>query len=247
VNAQQEYLAALRSGNSVLRNASRDRLVALGITASDIERLERDRAASERVRIFSDSEGVVAHLGIREGMFVTPATEVMTVANLDTVWLIAEVFERQSEWVEAGQPAYVELDYLPGRTFAGTVDYVYPELDSRTRTLRARLRFDNAEGLLRPNMFASVQIHGAPVNDVVHVPREAVIRGGGDNRVVVALGDGRFRSQPVRLGLESGNRIAIRSGLSAGARVVTSAQFLIDSESNIDAALSRMGDPEAPR
>jgi len=240
VTAQQEYLAALASGNTVLRNASRDRLLALGVTDTEITRLDKERKASQRVRVYAQSDGVIAHLGVREGIFVTPATEVMSVARLDRVWVLAEVFERQSAWVAPGQEATVELDYLPGRILRGTVDYVYPELDPKTRTLRVRLRFDNKGETLRPNMFARVVIDGAPIDNIVHVPREAVIRGGSSSRVVVDLGDGRFQSREIRIGIESGDRVAIRSGLKEGEQVVTSAQFLIDSESNIDAALKRM-------
>lgn len=240
VNAQQEYLAALASNNTVLRNASRDRLAALGVTGTEVRRLEQEREASQRVRVYAQSDGVIAHLGVREGIFVTPATEVMSVARLDRVWVLAEVFERQSAWVAPGQQATVELDYLPGRVLHGTVDYVYPELDPKTRTLKVRLRFDNEGETLRPNMFARVAIDGAAISDIVHVPREAVIRGGSSSRVVVDLGDGKFQSREVRIGIESGDRVAIRRGLEDGERVVTSAQFLIDSESNIDAALDRL-------
>ena len=240
VNAQQEYLAALASSNAGLKSASRDRLAALGLTTGDIARLDRERKVSQRVRVFAESDGVVADLGVREGMFVTPATEVMSVAQLDKVWVVAEVFERQSAWVEPGQQAAVELDYLPGTTLRGTVDYVNPELDPRTRTLKVRLRFDNEGAKLLPNMFARVVIEGVPVENIVYVPREAVIRGGSSSRVVVDLGDGRFESRKVLIGIESGDRVAIRRGLKEGERVVTSAQFLIDSESNIESALERM-------
>ena len=242
VNAQQEYLAALASGNEGLRSASRDRLLALGVTDREIGRLESERRASQRVRVYAGSGGVIAQLGVREGMFVTPATEVMSVAQLDKVWVVAEVFERQSAWVQAGQSATVELDYLPGVTLSGTVDYVNPELDPRTRTLKVRLRFANTGARLLPNMFARVVIDGSPIDDVVHVPREAVIRGGSSSRVVVDIGGGRFESRRVLVGIESGDRVAIRRGLREGERVVTSAQFLIDSESNIESALERMGD-----
>jgi Cu(I)/Ag(I) efflux system membrane fusion protein len=178
-------------------------------------------------------------------MFVTPSTEVMSIARLDSVWVLAEVFERQAAWVKPGQHATVMLDYLPGETLQGTVDYVYPELDPQTRTLKVRLRFNNEELALRPNMFARVSIEGEGVGEVVHVPREALIRGASTNRVVVDLGNGRFRSKAVTVGVESGDRVEIREGLLAGERVVTSAQFLIDSESNIDAALGRFDEPEA--
>ncbi len=244
VNAQQEYLAALASDNTVLRNASRDRLAALGVTDNEVRRLDREREASQRVRVYAQSDGVIAHLGVREGIFVTPATEVMSVARLDRVWVLAEVFERQSAWVEPGQEATVELDYLPGKVLRGTVDYIYPELDPKTRTLKVRLRFDNEGEMLRPNMFARVVIDGAAIDSIVHVPREAVIRGGSSSRVVVDLGDGKFQSREVIIGIESGDRVAIQRGIVEGERVVTSAQFLIDSESNIDTALERLETPE---
>ena len=240
VNAQQEYLAALSSNNVVLRDASRDRLAALGVTGGEIRQLEKERKARQRVRVYAEGDGVIAHLGVREGIYVTPSTEVMSVAKLDKVWVLAEVFERQAAWVRPGQEATVELDYLPGETLSGVVDYVYPELDPETRTLKVRLRFENEARMLRPNMFARVVIRGDAIDNIVHVPREAIIRGGSGSRVVKALGDGRFRSQSVLVGIESGDRVAIRRGLEAGDEVVTSAQFLIDSESNIESALQRM-------
>ena len=246
VNAQEEFLTATSSGNKTLLNASRERLAALGLSRSEIVRLEEERTVRQRVRVYAESDGVIAHLGVREGIYITPATEVMSVAKLDRVWVIAEVFERQSSWVEPGQKAVVELDYLPGKRLEGAVDYVYPELDPKTRTLRVRLRFDNADELLRPNMFTRVMIEAEGFGRVVNVPREAVIRGGTINRVVVALGDGRYKAQPVSLGIESGDRVAIRRGLKAGETIVVSGQFLIDSESNIESALARMdeGDEE---
>jgi Cu(I)/Ag(I) efflux system membrane fusion protein len=240
VNAQQEFLTALASNNQGLKDASRDRLTALGVTRNGIAQLERERTVRQRIRVFAESDGVIAHLGVREGIFVTPATEIMSVARLDRVWVLAEVFERQSAWVQPGQEATVELDYLPGRTLRGSVDYVYPELDPTTRTLKVRLRFDNEGATLRPNMFARVVIDGSAIDNIVHIPREAVIRGGTSNRVVVDLGNGRFESRRVLIGIESGERVAIRQGVEEGERVVTSAQFLIDSESNINSALSRM-------
>jgi Cu(I)/Ag(I) efflux system membrane fusion protein len=244
VNAQQEYLAALASSNAMLRSASRDRLVALGVTQSEINRLDKERTPMQRIRVYAESDGVIAHLGVREGIFVTPATEVMSVARLDRVWVLAEVFERQAAWVEPGQAAEVELDYLPGRKWRGVVDYVYPELDAKTRTLKVRIRFDNEGEALRPNMFAQVTLLGSATEPVVHIPREALIRGGSIDRVVRALGDGRFRSQAVETGIESGDRVAIRNGLAEGDVIVTSGQFLIDSESDIDSALSRMDEEQ---
>lgn len=246
VNAQEEYLAALRSSNKLLLGASRERLAALGIADSEISRLDKERKTSQRVRVYAESDGVITHLGVREGIYVTSATEIMSVAELDKIWVLAEVFERQAAWVKKGQHAMVELDYLPGEMWHGTVDYVYPELDPKTRTLKVRLRFDNEARTLRPNMFARVTIRGESTGEVVHVPREALIRGGSVDRLVVALGEGRFRAQPVDVGIESGDRVEIRRGVSAGDLIVTSGQFLIDSESNIEQALSKMDDAEEP-
>ncbi len=240
VNAQEEYLVALKSRNTALNQASSERLVALGMTATKIKRLNKTRKVEQRVRVFSQTDGFVAHLGVREGIYITPSTEVMSIAELDRVWVLAEVFERQAAWIAAGQRAEVELDYLPGQRWQGTVDYVYPELDRKTRTLKVRLRFDNETEILRPNMFARVTIFGTETSSVVHVPREALIRGGTVNRVVIALGEGRFRAQPVAVGIEAGDRVEIRSGLLPGDTVVTSGQFLIDSESNIESAFARM-------
>jgi Cu(I)/Ag(I) efflux system membrane fusion protein len=243
VNAQEEFLVALRSQNRALDQASRERLAALGMTEGEIDRLARERKVEQRIRVYAERDGVVAHLGVREGIYVTPATNVMSLAELDKVWVLAEVFERQAAWVAAGQEAEVTLDYLPGERWQGRVDYVYPELDPKTRALKVRLRLDNESVALLPNMFARVTIHGDAAPAMVHIPREALIRGGPADRVVLDLGGGRYRAQPVTVGIESGDRVAIRDGLSRGDRVVTSAQFLIDSESNIESALKRMGAP----
>jgi len=244
VNAEEEFLAALKSHNKALHQASRERLVALGVTADEIKRLNRERTVKQRVQINSQTDGFVAHLGVRQGQYITPATDIMSITELDRVWVLVEVFERQAAWVQHGQRAEVELDYLPGRRWEGAVDYVYPELDKQTRTLKVRLRFENQSEILRPNMFARVTIFGTETPPVIHIPREALIRGGLVNRVVIALGDGKFRAQPVEVGIESGNQIEIRRGIDAGDPVVISGQFLIDSESNIESALARMDESD---
>jgi len=245
VNAQQEYLAALNGGNRTLINASRERLESLGVTGREIDRVDRERSAKRLVSVFADTDGYAADLGVREGIYITPAMEIMSIARLDQVWVLVEVFERQASWISVGQQAEVELDFLPGQSWQGVVDYVYPELDPVTRTLKVRLRFDNSSRAFRPNMFARVTIFGSATEPVVHVPRESLIRGGAVDRVVIALGNGRFRAQPVDVGIESGDRVEIRSGLDEGDLIVTSGQFLIDSESNIESALMRMDDEAA--
>ena len=241
VSAQEEYIQALRGSNDYLKRASRERLEALGISSAQIRQIARDRRASQRVRILASQDGVVDGLNVREGMYVKPATEVLTLADLSSVWLLVDVFERQSDWVAVGQPAEVRLGYLPGRVWAGEVEFVYPTIDPKTRTLQARLRFDNPDDALKPDMYANVRIYAGPKQDVLSIPREALIKLGKAQRVIVAMEKGRFRAQQVTAGLESGDFVEIISGLNERDRVVTSGQFLIDSEASLRASFSRMG------
>ena len=245
VNAQREFLAAQARGSEPLRKASKERLLALGVAAAEIDELAKTGEPRRRVRVPAPADGVATHLGVREGIHVTPATHVMSVADLTRVWVVAEVFDRQVAWVAPGQRAEVELEHLPGETWEGSVDYVYPELDPRTRTLKVRIGFDNSGRALRPNMFARVVMLGDDATPVVHIPREALIRGGDFDRVVRDLGDGRFQAVPVVAGFEAGDRVVVREGLQAGQRVVASGQFLIDSESNLTTALARSGGAQA--
>jgi Cu(I)/Ag(I) efflux system membrane fusion protein len=173
-------------------------------------------------------------------LYVTQTTLIITLADLDSVWVLADVFEDQANWVRPGQSAEVHLPYVPGRVWQGKVEYVYPNLDPETRTLKVRMRFDNPDEVLKPNMHADVTIDCGSLGDVLSVPRDAVIETERERRVILALGDGRYRPQPVLLGAEVGNRVEILDGLGAGDEVVISAQFLIDSEANLKASLSRM-------
>lgn len=240
VNAQEEYLQALNSGNTRLIPASQERLVALGIPAQQIESIKKSKKVSQYVPIYAMQDGIVAKLSVRDGMYVTPQLEVMSLAELSSVWLLAEVFESQADWVKVGQPADVRLSYLPGRVWEGEVEYVYPSLNPKTRTLKARLHFDNPDEALKPNMFADVTIYGGAKKDIIVIPREALIRTGSEERVILSLGDGRYQPRKVTAGIESGDWVEILSGLEVGETVVTSGQFLIDSEASIKASLQRM-------
>lgn len=240
VNAQEEYLQALRSGHKGLSSASRERLEALGISKEQISQLNKKRKVSQFVKVFAKQDGIVSKLNVREGMFVVPQKEVMSLADLSSVWILAEVFESQADWVKAGQSSEVRLSYLPGREWEGEVEYIYPSLDPKTRTLRVRLRFDNKDEALKPNMFADVTIYGGAKRDVIVIPREALIRTGNDTRVIVSIGDGRFQPRDVIAGIESGEFIEIRKGINVGDKIVTSGQFLIDSEASLKASIARM-------
>ena len=248
VNAQEEYLLALKRDNPRLVEAAGDRLRALQLSPDFIAQLRRDRTVRQTVTFYAPQNGVVDNLNIREGFFVMPGTTLMSIGVLEDVWVEAEVFERQSPLVKIGLPVTMSLDYLPGRQWQGRVDYVYPSLDDKNRTLRVRLRFANQDRTLKPNMFAQVEILADPVEGALVVPREAVIRTGNQDRVVLALGEGRFQSTVVELGRVGERHVEIRSGLEEGDSVVVSAQFLLDSESSKRADLMRMdaGETTAP-
>ncbi len=240
VNAQEEFVQALSAGNKGLVAASAERLLALGISKQQISALRKNRKVRQTISVFAPQDGVVSTLPVREGMFIKPSMNVMSLADLSSVWLLAEVFERQADWVSMGDAAQVTLSYLPGREWQGKVEYIYPSLDPKTRTLKVRLRFDNPEEALKPNMYANVKIFGGAKTNILVIPMEALIRTGRNERVIVALGEGRFEARTVKAGIESGDWVEIASGLKAGEEVVVSGQFLIDSEASIKASINRM-------
>lgn len=245
VNAQKEYLLAKRRSSNALLAAAEEKLRALGVTTDDIAQLERRGTSSDTMVVVAPQDGVVTALNVREGMHVMPGTTLMSLADLSTVWLNAEVFESQVDWVAEHQPAEASLSFLPGEVFEGSVDYVYPVLDPRARTLKVRLRFDNPGERLKPNMYARVSLFGGPKYDVLSVPREALIRSGKADRLVVALGEGRFRVHEVETGIETGGWVEILRGIDEGATIVTSAQFLIDSEASLSGSVRRLSELDA--
>lgn len=240
VNAQEEMLLALNRDSARLLRAAEDRLRALQLSDQFIDRLRRSRQVRQTVTFHAPQAGVVDRLDIREGFYVQPGTTLMSIGALEKVWVEAEVFERQAALVRPGMPASMTLEYHPGREWSGKVDYVYPALDEQTRTLRVRLRFDNADGALRPNMFARVVLRAGEDEAVLQVPREAVIRTGSQDRVVLALGEGRFKSVMVKVGRRDEHGAEILAGVRPGDQVVISAQFLLDSESSRRSDFQRM-------
>jgi Cu(I)/Ag(I) efflux system membrane fusion protein len=244
-SVQQEYLDALKIGNRELIDASRDRLRAVGLDAGTASRLAKSGRAAGKVAFHAPISGVITELEAREGAMLTPEMSAMTITELGSLWVVAEVPESQSSWVRQGTHAEVRFPSQPGEPIPGRVEYVYPELNMETRTVRARIVLDAPPQDVRPNMLATVSLVTADGEPVLHVPRNAVIRNGARDRVVVALGDGRFASRNVVAGAEGGDRIAIREGLQEGDRVVVAAQFLLDSEANLGAGLDRLDDRPA--
>jgi Cu(I)/Ag(I) efflux system membrane fusion protein len=244
-SVQQEYLDALKIGNRELIDASRDRLRAVGLDAGTASRLAKSGRAAGKVAFHAPISGVITELEAREGAMLTPEMSAMTITELGSLWVVAEVPESQSSWVRQGTHAEVRFPSQPGEPIHGRVEYVYPELNMETRTVRARIVLDAPPQDVRPNMLATVSLVTADGEPVLHVSRSAVIRNGARDRVVVALGDGRFASRNVVAGAEGGDRIAIRAGLQEGDRVVVAAQFLLDSEANLGAGLDRLDDRPA--
>ena len=242
VSAQIEFTQAIRLKQNSLMKASGERLKALGMTDGQIATLSKTGKVKQLVEVRAPQDGVITKLGAGEGMHIKPGQTVFSLADLSTVWVKVDVFEGQSDWVRKGQVASMTLPFLPGENWQGRVDYVYPVVESKSRTVQVRLAFPNPDGRLKPNMYGEVSLKAAPLKNVISIPREALIRTGKTDRVILALGEGKFRPAEVLAGRESGDRVEIMDGLAAGETIVTSGQFLIDSEASINSAFLRLLD-----
>jgi Cu(I)/Ag(I) efflux system membrane fusion protein len=183
-------------------------------------------------------------LGARQGAAVEPGATLFQLANLSSVWMVAEVPEAQAAWVKMGNPAEAQVPALPGERFEGKIDYLYPELTQTTRTLKVRVVINNPGEHLRPGMFATAHLRGSTQESVLTVPTEAVIKTGTRSIVIVADDATHFRPAVVRVGAEHGGRSEILGGLHLGQTVVASGQFLIDSEANLRGAFDDLAGSE---
>jgi RND family efflux transporter MFP subunit len=255
VSAQQEYLLSLKNLKSLqkssfpdlaatsrkLMEASRRRLEYWDISAAQINELEKTGQVRKTLTLTSPVNGVVTKRMVTRGQFVQVGAPLLEVADLSEIWVEADVYEYELPWIKVGQHAAMTLTYLPGEVYHGRLEYLYPYLSDKTRTARVRLKFPNPGLKLKPEMYAQVEISSPLPQAVVAVPSEAVLDSGERQLVFVALGQGRFEPRPVKLGMEAGDGwYQVLSGLKGGEEVVTSAQFLLDSESRIREAVSRM-------
>lgn len=257
VTTQQEYLLAIkakekvssssfeqiRAGGNSLLEATRKRLEYWDIPDSEIRRLEQTGEVQKAVTMASPATGVVLHKNAVEGEFIKAGTPAYKIADLSTVWVQTSVYDYEVPWIREDQSARMELSYQPGKTYRGTVAYVYPSLDQKSRTVQVRLEFPNPNLELKPGMFANVRIQTRPKQNVTVIPNEAIIRTGERNIVFVAKGEGTFEPREVTLGMEGGprnNEIEILKGVKPGEEIVTSAQFLFDSESRLQEAIQKM-------
>lgn len=247
--ASSELLRAMRRGDRTDIEIARRKLRNFGVTPEQIEEMARAELPAENIRVHAPRDGVVIAIEAAEGMFLKPDTRALSLSELSTVWVLVDVFERDLARLSEDMTAIARFEHLPGRTFEGRIDYIYPELDPETRTLPVRLRFDNPDGVLKPNMFANVALVPRSAREGITVPSEAVIRTGRAERVILRTGEGSFRPRLVTTGLRDGfgdgARTEIVQGLAPGEEVVASAQFLIDSESALNAGLLRMAPTEA--
>lgn len=255
VTAQQEYLDAfnslktmgqtadpsIRSNASVMLQSSRIRLEYFDISDDQIKALEQTGQVKKTVTIQSPFDGYVVEKHVVDGMEVKPGMQMYTIADLSQIWVYADIYEYELPWLAEGQKAEMSLSYLPGETFKGIVNYVYPYLDSKSRTIKARLKFSNPKMTLKPGMYANVKIESSPIKNVIAVPLEAVLFSGERSLVFVALGGGRFAPRTVVVGMESGGGYyEIKSGLMEGDQVVLSGQFLLDSESRLQEGIAKL-------
>ena len=232
--------AAMHDETRALAAAARDRLRLLDLSDADIAALEHGAAPRRTVTLRAPFRGIVTELGVRQGASVTPEMRLFSLADLSRVWVNVEIYAAQLPWVKVGDPVNLTLAFVPGRRWQGRIDYLYPTLNNQSRTVTARLAFDNPDGVLRPGMYANAEIAAQTRTAILAVPREALIRTGTQDSVILALGDGRFRPAVVRTGAENDGYVEILDGLHAGERIVLSGQFLLDAEANFQGAAARM-------
>lgn len=254
VSTQQEYLLALNNFNAlkdspfddVRRGAkemvasSRERLLLLDVAEHQIKELERTRKIKKTLHIHTPVNGTVTRIGSRQGQYVTLKTELYMIVDLNKVWVYADIYEYELPWIKVGDDVEMTLASVPGKTFTGSLGYIYPYSESKTRTTKVRIVFDNQDNTLRPDMFAEVVIYSDVKKEAIVIPSQAVIRSGNRTQVFVVTAPGRFEPRIVTLGIESSGNVAILSGLEAGEEVVTSAQFMVDSESKLREATQKM-------
>ena len=243
--APKDLLIAKRAGSVIagrgrsLTEAAKSRLRDLNVPQSVITRIERTGKTQQRVPIIAQQHGVVTQVGIRNGMYITPNTVIYTIADLSTVWVIVDVFEHQLTWVKKGNKAEIQVQGVAGKTWQGKVDYIYPELNPKTRTLRVRLKFKSPKQLLKPNMFADVTLFNSS-KQVLTVPAEAIIYYENSPRVVKVVAKTKYQPVEVKIGMKSNGQVEILAGINKGDDILVSGQFMIDSESNLQASFRRL-------
>jgi Cu(I)/Ag(I) efflux system membrane fusion protein len=249
LTTQKEFIEAQKKDRSGInrqystRNASipsRERLRYMGISQSLMNQIARKGKAQYRIPFYAPIQGWVIDHKVSNNQYIYEDDPLLTIADLSTVWVEAHVYEHQLAWVHPGLKAEVEVKALPGKVYKGEVNFIDPVLDEKTRTLKVRLRVPNTDGNLKPNMFANVKIYAGPKKDILSIPREALIVTGERESVILDKGHGKYQPVNVVTGMQSQGRVEILSGLKRGDKIVTSGEFLIDSEANLQASFQRL-------
>ncbi len=254
VSTQEELLVAMKYNQSLkdspfteigkgaerLFESTKRRLELFDVPEHQIEQLIRDKKITKTLHIHSTFRGFVVKKEASQGMFIQPGMSLYTIADLTNIWVLADVYEYELPWIKIGQKVEMNLSYFPGKKFQGKVTYIDPFMDSKTRTLKVRMEFDNPAWKLKPNMYANVTLKSAIEKKSVAVPEEAVIHSGEKETVIVQNSSGGFDSRVLTLGAQANGYYQVIKGLKAGENVVTSSSFLLDSESRLKDALSKL-------
>ena len=244
VSAEQEYLIALKAdkmlgdASSILKSA-REKLRLWDVTDSQVEELGRTGQFKKSITVYSPGSGIVIEKNIVQGQKVMSGENLFKIADLSRVWILGEVYEYELPFIKTGQEAKISLSYYPGESFSGRITYIYPYLKPETRTNQIRIEVGNPGLKFKPEMFANLEIH-VDYGTKLTVPADAVLDAGISKIVFIAKGDGYFEPREVKLGVRGEDVYEVLAGVSEGESVVTSANFLIDSESSLKAALNRM-------
>ncbi|GBD95097.1 cation efflux system protein CusB precursor [bacterium BMS3Abin05] len=254
VATQQEYLLALKNkklvGNSpftdisrgaeTLLTATRQRLRLWDIPEREIQALEKRGKISQTMALFAPRSGFVIEKKAFQGDYVRAGMPLFKIADLSTVWINTAIYENDLPWIKTGLPVQITFDSFPGKVYHGKLSYIYPYLNQKTRSVNARVILSNPEFKIKPNMYANVTLHGKTRKNAIVIPTEAVIRAGERNVVFVVLGEGKFQPRDVALGVENKDEVQVLSGLFGNEEIVTSAQFMLDSESRLQEAIQKM-------
>ena len=258
VTAQQELLLARDNYTSLkessfpqiaesagrLLASSRKRLQLWDVSNKQISQLEKTGQVNKTVTLYSQYDGIVTTKMVNEGMYVKPGMPLLNLADLSKVWVLADIYEYQLPWVKVGQQVRVELPYSKGREITARLDYLYPFVEPKTRTVKARILLNNTDLELRPDMYVTVYLSGEQLNNVLTIPQEAVLHSGEKQTVFIAQPGGRFEPRLVKTGQQGENgHIEVTQGLFEGEQVVISSQFMLDSESKLRAAIQKMMNP----
>ncbi len=261
VSTQEEYLQAIKYRNNISKNGSlisqkgadqlvesaKRRLLYWDISEKEIQALEKRGTPQKTMTIYSPANGIVTDKMVINGQNIEPGMVLYKIADLTTVWGIAQIYQYELPWIKLGDKVDLKLSYMPGKTFQGRISYIYPYLDTDSKTVQVRIEIRNTSDYeFKPGMFADANVKSPVTLETVVVPNQAIIHTGTRDIAIIALGNGYFEPRTVVLGVRGDSGyVQILKGITAGEKIVTSSQFLIDSESNLNAALNNMKEPVA--